>query len=110
MSNTKTKFRFQIIKYGSMTDNIIRAICSHNEGKVPLCLNDFISYAQFYAAIFPSLYSGQFCIEGMDEENELRVTEDGGKTFTMIIEEITLYELETVEDTPPELFTQTKTE
>ena len=90
---TKTKFRFQIIKYGTMTDNIIRAICSHNEGKVALCLNDFISYAQFYGAIFPTLYSNQFLIEIMDKENELRVTEDGGKTFTMIIEEITVHEL-----------------
>ncbi len=104
---TKTKFTFQILKYTGMIDTIIRAICSHNEGKVALCREDFISYAQFYCAIWPSLYSGSFYIETTDEPGELRMTEDGGKTWSMLIQENEIHELTTESTTTAPAETET---
>ncbi len=87
----KKKFKFDILNYNSETDSFIRAICSHNEGKTPLCLDDFISYCQFMKALYPSLNSG-FCAEKNDE-GELKLSKDGGKTWFMTIQEIEVHEL-----------------
>lgn len=88
----KTKFNLSILKTGGQTENIVGAIASHNEGRVPLCPLDFISWAQFEKA--RRSYLDGFYIESTDEPGELRVTEDGGKTWTLIIQEIELHELQ----------------
>lgn len=90
----KTKFRVDIHKQGSENDSILKAIASHNGGKAILCTSDFISFATFYTAMYPTIKDG-FYIERDDaDENKLHVTEDKGKTWTLTIEEITVEELE----------------
>ena len=88
----KTKLNFAILKYTSDTDRLIKIICSHNEGKKPVCLEDFISWAHIESILFPSLHGG-LTIEKSDEPTELRVSNDGGKTWHMVINEIEVEEL-----------------
>lgn len=88
----RTKFNVAILKHGSESNDILKAIASHNGGEVPLCVEDFISWGQMRRALFP-LGNAGFYIERTEEPQELRVTEDGGKTFTLIIQEITIEEL-----------------
>lgn len=91
---TKTKFSVDIHKNGGNNLSILTAIGNHNGGKVPLCLDDFISHAQFEKAKYPSANEG-FYIERDDTEmGVIRVSEDGGKTWTMTIEERILEELD----------------
>lgn len=89
----KTRFDIHIIKTGAKTEYIVAAIASHNEGRTPLCREDFISWAQFENARSPYL-ENKFYIESTDEHGELRVTEDGGKSWTLIIQECEIFELE----------------
>ncbi len=104
----KKKFKFEIVKYASETDSIIRAICSHNEGKVPLCLDDFISYFHFQKAMYPSLHS-DFCTEKVDSDDMVKLSKDGGKTWFMIVQEIEIHELNE-DDLNGVLFTSEKQE
>lgn len=92
----KKKLNFAILKYGSDTDRLIKIICSHNEGKKAVCLDDFISWAHIESILFPSLHGG-LTIEKGDDENELRVSDDGGKTWNMVINEIEVHELQETE-------------
>ena len=88
----KTQFKVAILKNGTESEMILRAIGSHNEGLVPLCVEDFISYCQFRCAMYPFM-KATFWAEKGDEESEIRITEDGGKTWTLLIQEITIEEL-----------------
>jgi len=98
----KTRFDLSIIKPGEQTEYIVKAIASHNGGNVPLCREDFISWANFEAARREYLQN-KFYIESTDEPGELRVTEDGGKTWTLIIQEVEFHELETTPETLAEI-------
>jgi len=91
---TKTKFSVDIHKDGSNSEAIFKAIGSHNGGIVPLCIEDFISYAQFEMAKYPSAQKGFYIVRDDTEFNVIRVSEDGGKTFTITIEERIIHELD----------------
>jgi len=72
-------------------------------------LEDFISWGQF-RRVLCFVENGGLSIDRMsDEPNEedykcLRMSEDGGKTFTLIIQEITLEELQPeTNNTPAEI-------
>lgn len=89
----RTKFKIDVHKSGSDTDMFVKAIAAHNEGKVFLSLGDFISFYSVYRAIY-LLAKKDFYVERDEmQENIVRVTEDGGKTWTLTIEEIELEEL-----------------
>lgn len=91
---TRTKFKADILAQGGENDYLLRAIASHNEGKVILSLPDFISYAAMKTAIYTSV---PVSIERHpDDENVLIVTDNGKRT--LIIEEVIVYELENAND------------
>lgn len=92
---TKTKFSVEIHK--TLTGNssgILLAIGNHNAGRVPLCIEDFISHAQFEKAKYPAM-NEDFYIERDDaESNVIHVSDDGGKTWVMTVEERIVHELD----------------
>lgn len=77
----------QIHKQGQHNEPILRAIGGNNEGKAEISLNDIAGYVRMRAAEYPSLYSG--CIATVEQISDvltgLKVSEDGGKTFTLSI-------------------------
>jgi hypothetical protein len=90
---TKTKFKVDIRKSGSNNDEILKLVSVHNEGKSILSIPDFISYAICRAALLP-FTNGEFEISRDPNYNNIfNVSEDGGKTTTLSIEEIELHEL-----------------
>lgn len=92
---TKTKFNVDIHKAGtSNSNNILLALGNHNGGIVPLCLEDFISYAQFEKAKYPFTNEGFYIERDETEPHILHVSEDGGKTWTLTIEERIVHELD----------------
>ena len=88
----KKKLNVKILKNGSESPDILRIIGSHNGGEVPICLEDLISWGQCRRALYP-LGNNGLAIERTDTESTLSVTEDGGETFTMLIEEVEINEL-----------------
>jgi hypothetical protein len=90
----KTKFKVDILKSGTYNSPILKMIASHNEGRVLLSIPDFISYNILEKAQFPAS-ANLFEIERdvFDEQTKFNVSEDGGKTFTLTIEEIEIHEL-----------------
>ncbi len=86
---TKTKFHADILKQGGENDYILRAIASHNEGKVIISIPDLISYGIMKTAIYPLV---PVSIDRDDDSNNVVVVTDNGKT-TLIITEIEVYEL-----------------
>lgn len=92
--NTKTKFKIvDLAGTGSCTDEVLRLIGSHNAGKSYISIPDLISYGVITAALYPSTRGGITIEIDESDENKFSVSEDGGKTFTLTIEEIEIHEL-----------------
>lgn len=95
-----TKFKIEILKHGSETENILKLIESHNGGVIPLSLEDFISWGQCRKALYPVSNKG-FQITRTDSDDKvLCVSEDGGESLTITIEECEMFELEMPDDIP----------
>lgn len=92
---TTTKFKVDIKKFGFQNAALLRMIGKHNGGEVPTSLPDLISFESHQKALDNAK---DFTIERDEEDkNILNVSEDGGKTFTLTIEEIEIHELEEVQ-------------
>lgn len=95
----KTKFNVSILKRGTENEKFLSMIASHNEGLVPLDLGDLVSFGQCCRALYPTINSGLNVERLSDDEaeteeyNSIRITEDGGKTFTLIIQQVEIHEL-----------------
>ena len=89
----KIKFKPDLHKEGDETDNIIRIIAAHNSGNNPVSLIDIQSYMSCRKAILPISGKGYFATRPADNENILHISEDGGETWTLTIEEIEVEEL-----------------
>ena len=98
--NNRTKFKVDIHNTGMCTDEVLKLIGCHNSGKSYLSIPDFISYGVITAALYPATRGG-ITIDRDDEESRIfYVSEDGGKTKTLTIEEIEVFEL--VESSDPD--------
>lgn len=94
----KTKISVDILAHGSYSDKILKAIARHNSGTHILCHGDFISYANMERALYPNANEGFFIERINGDEEKLGVTEDGGKSYTIVLEFKEIYELETDPD------------
>lgn len=90
----KKNFNVKIHKTGSLNDMILRVVGNFNDGKAAISLVDIQSYVTFNKSAFPSLYDGYYATRDEDDDSILRISEDGGESFTLTIEEIELHELD----------------
>ena len=88
----KKRLNVTILKMGSESGAILEIIAANNGGQVPICLDDLVSWGQCRKALYPLANKG-FQIEKNEEGFNVTVSEDGGQTYTLIIEEIELHEL-----------------
>lgn len=99
----KTRISVEILKQGTHNGEILNAIASHNSDVCILSPEDLISYANIKRAMYPTLYKGSFDIYRMDgQEDELALTEDGGKSNCLIIKFREIHELAQNEETDPD--------
>jgi hypothetical protein len=94
----KTQLNVRILKTGSENKNLLQIIAACNEGLVKISLEDLISYGICQQALYPGANKNTYIERMSDDEAEedyncLRVTEDNGKSWTLIIQEITVEEL-----------------
>lgn len=78
----KTKFKVDILMQGGENDHIIRAIASHNEGKVILSIPDLISYGTMRTAIYPSIVVS---IDRDDDNQNMVIVTDAGKDRKSVV-------------------------
>lgn len=89
-----TKFTAAIHKYGNQNSAILKMIARHNEGIEPMGIADFLSFQSIQRSLDNDTEKN-FCIE-RDENDEctFHVSEDGGKTVTLSVREITIHTLD----------------
>ena len=105
----KKRLKIDFLKTGAENENLTKIVASHNGGKCPVSLDDIASWLWCERGRWPSvnLEADKYAKREETEPNKLFITEDGGKTFTCIIEEIEVNELA---DDLNGLFTSTKEE
>lgn len=93
---TMTKFKvLDIHKHGTFNSAILKMIAKHNGGQCPMSIPDLLSFGQIQQSL---INASNLVIERRDgDENTFDVSEDGGKTFTLTIEEIEIHELAEVQ-------------
>ncbi len=89
-----TKYNVSIHKPGSENNNLLTIIGTHNGGLFPVGLMDLVSYATTTKAKYPEAMKGFQITVSPEDENTLLVSEDGGKSFTLSIQEVEILELE----------------
>lgn len=89
----KSKYNVTIHRNGSENEMILRAIASHNEGLIPVSIEDLMGYVQTKRAMFPLIYSGHTAIKDDEKDYVLNISEDGGKTYTLTLEYCEVFEL-----------------
>ncbi len=90
----KTKFKVDLHKSGMENASLLAAVANHNNSIVPISIVDLQSYMQVRKAMFPSSNDGYYATRSQESESILNISEDGGKTWTLTIEEIEVHELE----------------
>lgn len=71
-------------------------IAKHNGGEVPFQIPDFLSF-QSHEKALDAFCKDLVIFRDEGDDNKFYVSEDGGKTFTLTIEEIELHELQEVQ-------------
>lgn len=85
----KTKINVEIHKNGSENDVILKAISNHNEGLCNILLNDVAGYIHTRKAMYPTIHK----YHTDSGENNLHISEDGGKTLTLSLQWVEVHEL-----------------
>ena len=94
----KKQLKVNIMKSGSLNDELLKAIAGSNEGTQEVSLNDLEAFIRVKKAQYPFLYHNTQCGRYGDKEGDtIEITEDNGKTFTLSISEVEINEL-VVED------------
>lgn len=69
-------------------------VAKHNEGVEPFSISDFLSFQSIHRALNNDTEK-DFCIERDEtEDSTFRVSEDGGKTFTLTIREVSIHSIQ----------------
>ncbi len=92
----KTKFSVEINKPGSLNGEVFSMIANHNGGKADIDIDLIRAFVLSKNAMYPTLFNG--CKASFVNENKLCISEDGGETFTLIITQKEVHELEAVND------------
>jgi hypothetical protein len=93
-TEAKTVIKVDIHKNGHENEYILKAIGSHNSGESRFTMQDFRGYVNFKKAVFPSV-SNYKVIEDWPVS---RMSEDGGKTFTLSLTWNEVEELKAAEE------------
>lgn len=89
----RTQYFVRIHKNGYQNAAILKMVAKHNEGIEPMGISDFLSFQSIHRALDNDTEKN-FCIERDEtEDTTFRVSEDGGKTFTLTIREVAILTL-----------------
>jgi hypothetical protein len=89
MNMTKTKFKVDILSYGTENESILRAIANHNSGKTNIGLVDIRGWGKIKTAIYPAIPVN---IIWHPSEKDTIIVEDNG-VQTLMITKIDITEL-----------------
>ena len=91
------KLNVKLMKSGSENDVITRMIANYNQGKVDCSPRDLEGYLITRNAMFPTINNYKL-VKDNEEPNTYHVSEDRGKTFTLSIEWVEVFELPEVDE------------
>ena len=91
------KINVKIHAVGSASDNILHAVGNLNSGKTDFSPRDFEGWVIFEKSYLPNSRKGLTIVKDNEEPNTYHVSEDGGKTFTMSLEWVEIYNLPEVD-------------
>ena len=89
-----TKYKVSLFQTGAENNSLLTMIGNHNGGIVPVGLLDLVSYATTQKAQLPLTRAGFQITISPEDSSTILVSEDGGKSFTLSITEIEVFELE----------------
>lgn len=89
----KSKYNVTIHKFGGENENILRAVANHNDGIIPISVEDIQGYIQTRRAMYPVIHSSYAAIKDDEKDYILNISEDGGKTYTLTLEYCEVFEL-----------------
>lgn len=94
----RSQYFVRIHKNGYQNAAILKMVAKHNEGVEPFSISDFLSFQSIHRALDNDTEKN-FCIERDEtDDSTFRVSEDGGKTFTLTIRKVTIHSLKEMAD------------
>ncbi len=82
--NTK-KLGVEILQTGAHNDAILKMVASHNGRISFITPSDIVGYCNCRRAEFPGIYGKAIAV--LDSPTKVLVSEDGGASYTLVIEE-----------------------
>jgi hypothetical protein len=99
----KNKLNVVIHKTGTANNNLLDSIGNYNEGKIDFSPRDLEGWFTVEKAYLPTTRKDHCLIKDETEPNLYHVSEDGGKSYTLSIEWVEVYEIQSEPATADDL-------